>query len=143
MKITERKLRRVIRQVINENKIFEMIDMPYAGTSHEAGRYGTLSDVEFLNKNFNVSKSREYVKDVEHMLSVLGIASGVTGPAAMIIIAMAGSPLLGISIGGAMVTGSVLCLVLKKLIEISAGSSGDPYVDAYSKLLEKLESNGF
>lgn len=142
MRITENKLRKIIRQVIRQNNMNEMIDMMNFGTSHEAGRYGTMSDYEFLQDNFKVSNAREYTKNLEHMLRGLGVA-GAAAPVAMIVVSMATSPALGVAVGSSMAVGSVFCIVLAKLIEVSTGASGDKHVDAYNTLLEKLKSQGY
>ena len=46
MKITERRLRSIIRSVIKEEqRLDEAMDMMYAGTPYEAGPSGTLKDI--------------------------------------------------------------------------------------------------
>ena len=142
MRLTERKLRAIIRQVIKENSINEMIDMMNFGGPDEVGRYGTMSDHEFLKANFKASNAREYTKKLEHMLRALGVA-GASAPVAAIVVSMSTSPLLGLAAGSTIAVGSIFCVVLAKLIELSSGTSGDKHVDAYNKLLEKLREEGY
>ncbi len=142
MRISESRLRRVIRQVIKENNMNEMIDMMNFGTSDEAGRYGTMSDYKFLQDNFKVSNASEYTKRLERMLRQIGVA-GAAAPVAMIVVAMATSPALGVVVGSSMAVGSIFCVVLAKLVEISSGTSGDKHVDAYNALLKKLKEEGY
>ena len=143
MKITESKLRKIIRSVIKESSMNEMIDMMNFGTSHEAGRHGTLSDHEFLKANFEASKAESYVNDVKNMLNALGVGGGSVAPIAATIVAMTTSPLLGIAVGVGLSVGAVICIAVSKLIEISSGSSGDKHVDAYMELLDQLEDAGY
>ena len=144
MRISESKLRELVRSVIKENKVNEIQDHRFFGTKHDIGRYGTLDDYEFLKKNFEVSNAREYTKQLEHVLRAIGVTSGVAGPVAMTVVSLSTSCLeLGLAIGESLVVGSIFCFVLSKLIEVSTGTSGNEHVDAYVKLLNNLKKEEY
>ena len=64
MRITERRLRQIIRNVIKESRINEMMDMIYAGTPYEAGPHGDLEHALKVGLPKNSRKAEEAIRRV-------------------------------------------------------------------------------
>lgn len=63
MKITERRLRHLIRQVIKESKMNEMIDFMNFGTSNEVGPHGDLEQALKVGLPRNSREAEELIRN--------------------------------------------------------------------------------
>ena len=138
MKITERRLRSIIRNVIKESRMNEMIDMIHAGTPYEAGPYGDIDHVlnQKLPRNSRDAEEtiRKVLLKINSVNQIIPQSLIVTVPAVAAAFAH-GHPMYG-SIGVGVFIASAL---FEKLVINRVGAED---VDGIDELVTYLDQNG-
>ena len=138
MKITERRLRQLIRQVIKESQMNEMMDMMYAGTPYEVGPHGDLEHALNAGLPRNSREAEEAIREV--LVGLNGINQIIPQTA------MATVPAIGAAFGcghhlyGAVGVGVFIASALFEMMVINRIGAED--VDGIEQIITYLDENG-
>ena len=138
MKITERRLRQIIRSVIKESKINEMMDMMYAGTPYEAGPHG---DLEHALKAGLPRNPREAEETIRKVLVRLNSINQIVPQSAIATIPAIGAAFAtGHSVGGMIGVGVFIASALFEMYATHRVGAED--LDGFEEILTYLDKNG-
>ena len=129
MKITERRLRSIIRSVIKEEqRLDEAMDMMYAGTPYEAGPSGTLKDI--LNET---CVSEEQIKDA---LEALRLGSSVAG----MLLMLSAQGIGGFLLGAAISVGACVFIIIDEYKKRAKASEKRKLREAQNSVMRDCDS---
>ena len=138
MKITERQLRSIIRSVIKESQINEMMDMMYAGTPYEAGPHG---DLERALKAGLPRNSREAEETIRTVLVKLNSINQIVPQSSIgTVPAIAAAFAAGNSAWGAVGVGVFIASALFEMLVTNR--IGAEEIDGIEEIITYLDKNG-
>ena len=138
MRITERRLRQIIRNVIKESQINEMMDMRGFGTSNEIGPYGDLESMLSMKMPRYSRETERVIR--ETLIKLGGINDLVWGSALGTVPLVAASLFKGHPTLGAIGVGVFIASALSEMYIKNRVGAED--IEGIDKVITYLDKNG-